>query len=277
ERAGAATTPGGISYKITQPEPQYKPNEFNVERTIEGDRQTIVGSRGETFDSRGAVLAWVRFDVKDKEFDKPAPAKAKFQVNAEIVHNWINYSNLYKQQGQSPTKMMIETLPDNVQEAIKQANVRHSQEGTSAKEEAEKLAAGFPEYLEAPAEKAPELKPPIIDTTKSYIGEHARIMKRMRAGDITVDEVQEAFEIVASSEEAIKAELSKKTIKQLLPFAGMFARGRKKAEVVSMVYSNMLSDYAPGKGIQYAPFSETYVDGVRRAVNALTEEGRIQA
>ena len=77
ERTGAARTPKGIDYKIVQPDAIYKPNEYVVERIIKGDRQTIVGLRGEVFESRAQVIAWVRMDAKEKDFERAATVEEK--------------------------------------------------------------------------------------------------------------------------------------------------------------------------------------------------------
>jgi len=63
ERTGAARTPKGIDYKIVEPEA----NQFIVERVTNGNRETIVGMRGQTFESRSQAMAWARSDAKLKD------------------------------------------------------------------------------------------------------------------------------------------------------------------------------------------------------------------
>lgn len=81
ERKGAARTPKGIEYKLVQPDAIYKPNEYAVERVIEGERETIVGMRGEKFESRAQAMSWARSDAKkrDAEF-KGAEEKALKEI-----------------------------------------------------------------------------------------------------------------------------------------------------------------------------------------------------
>ena len=77
ERKGAARTPKGIDYKLVQPDATYRPNDYVVERVIAGERETIVGMRGEKFESRAQAMAWARSDAKQRDAEfKGAEEKA---------------------------------------------------------------------------------------------------------------------------------------------------------------------------------------------------------
>ncbi len=103
--------------------------------------------------------------------------------------------------------------------------------------------------------------------------EHKSVRKRIAEGDITADELKAQFERIMSSKDAILAELSAKTLKELAPNG---TGGRKKSEIVKLVFNSMASRFALGEPVSYNPTGETYEAGLRRAVAKATDES-IQA
>ncbi|GAF72789.1 unnamed protein product, partial [marine sediment metagenome] len=73
EKKGAARLPDGTTYKLTTLGPQDAPA---VERTIAGDREILVGIRGEKFTSLEQARLWAIQDAKDRLRAPEAPAAA---------------------------------------------------------------------------------------------------------------------------------------------------------------------------------------------------------
>lgn len=102
------------------------------------------------------------------------------------------------------------------------------------------------------------------------IEDHRAAMTKMRNGELNAAEWKASFEQVASAEDAIKKQLAAKSMKELAPNGA----GRlTKKQVVDSIYNSMLKRYIGGDSIAYNPISETLVDGIRRSLEGLTDDG----
>lgn len=131
--------------------------------------------------------------------------------------------------------------------------------------------------MESPPGAPPGANPePIADAqAKVYtLAEHQETAKRIQRGEITAEELKATFERVLASEAAIKAELNAKTLKELCGGGG--TGGLKKAEIIERVWDKVLARFVVADGITWQPFSEKYIDAIKRQVAAGTDEA-IQA
>jgi hypothetical protein len=72
---------------------------------------------------------------------------AKWPINADTVHNWVNYCCQYKMTLDCPITALLINLPVNVKATIQGACNRHHQDGTNATNEAQFCVSEHPDYL----------------------------------------------------------------------------------------------------------------------------------
>lgn len=115
---------------------------------------------------------------------------------------------------------------------------------------------------------------PAFATNNPYtLAEHKEFVEKLDLGQVTAQELQEAFERAVGSEVNLKTELKKlkaAELKHLL--RGSFYREEKKDYLVGKVYEGVLRNFSVSEIFSYQPFSETYQDAMRREVSKVTDE-----
>ena len=102
------------------------------------------------------------------------------------------------------------------------------------------------------------------------LAEYPKVRDRIMSGQQTAEEHKDLARWLVRSEEAIKAELDSRTLKQLAPNG--VRSGTTKAEVVSTIYRNMLSRFHLGDSVSYNPFAkETYESALLKQIEATTD------
>ncbi len=109
---------------------------------------------------------------------------------------------------------------------------------------------------------------------------HDDLMKVLADGEpVEPATVQQAFKSLRENKEAIKAELAKSTIPELLKRMGSFGaaryKGEKKATIVSAVYNDMVTDFAylDGNGmLSYSMGKDAMAEAVQKRVDRITPE-----
>jgi hypothetical protein len=139
----------------------------------------------------------------------------------------------------------------------------------------------FKTWLESGNTKEPVSK---LGESKSLLDRHEDTIERMRTGQITLEEYQQAFKDLVKNQAAVTLELAGKTKDELLAAGGgMFAqryRADKKAKVIDALYEDMLEDfvistdgglvsYSMGMGGNYR---EQHRAAIAAKVEAITQE-----
>lgn len=107
--------------------------------------------------------------------------------------------------------------------------------------------------------------------------EHKEFDNRLDLGQVSAEELKSTFERAVSSENSIKAELRKLKVLDLKKrLRGYFCRSEKKEYLVSQAYDKILAAFLAANSFTYEPFSETYVNALRRHILIVTDE-QIQA
>lgn len=101
----------------------------------------------------------------------------------------------------------------------------------------------------------------------SILTKHQENIDRLYDGEMTADEARAAFKEISENEEAIKAELNKKTMKELSPRNLLRL---PKPKLVNSIYRDMLSDYIV-KSFSWDPFSGTYQDAIAKQIEKQTD------
>lgn len=102
------------------------------------------------------------------------------------------------------------------------------------------------------------------------LAEYPKVRDRIMSGQQTAEEHKDLARWLVRSEEAIKAELDSRTLKQLAPNG--VRSGTTKAEVVNTIYRNMLSRFHLGDSVSYNPFAkETYESALLKQIEATTD------
>lgn len=137
-----------------------------------------------------------------------------------------------------------------------------------------------PEHVRAAAINLPgheplmmaHLKPAAFETSEELrpmdMAELATMAQRIFEGRITADELKEGFRRAVASKDAIKAELDKKTIKQLMPGG---ARGYTKKQIIDRKFEAFLDAFNVHGGFTWSPFSETLESALKRQVEKTTD------
>ena len=101
---------------------------------------------------------------------------------------------------------------------------------------------------------------------------HRNLYKSLLTGKATLEEYRRGFSDLLENEEAVRAELSGLTVKDLLKRGGaMFAwrhKGDKKADLVDALYRDMLSDFTLGQPYSVSGFMGMGAEEYRRATEA---------
>jgi hypothetical protein len=109
------------------------------------------------------------------------------------------------------------------------------------------------------------IKPTQIDSYYSFI-------KELQAGNITVAQYQEAFANFLENKDIIKAELSKKTVDQLMKRAGLHTRKSDgKASIIDSVLSGMEMRFALTRAVSYTIGEGGSKEAIQKLVNETTE------
>lgn len=121
------------------------------------------------------------------------------------------------------------------------------------------------------AEKTPpsEPAPATEGAAPLTVADHIETVKALRSGQLTAQQIRDSFERLASNEAAIKAELGKRSIKELAPRG---AGGLSKAKLIDAIFNQMLDRYIVGETLSWSPFSESKIEAQRRQLANLTDE-----
>lgn len=122
------------------------------------------------------------------------------------------------------------------------------------------------------------------ENPKSLAQRHRALYKSLLTGKATLEDYRRGFSDLLENEEAVRAELSSLTIKDLLKRGGtMFAwqhKGDKKADLVDALYRDMLSDFTLGQpysvsgfmGMGEEEYRKATEASIRKIVDAQTEQ-----
>lgn len=116
-----------------------------------------------------------------------------------------------------------------------------------------------------------DVKPDYDYSGTFTLADYEKTRERMFEGDISAEELKSAFESLVRSEEDIKAELNKLTIKQLGKYAGFRSAGDKKQYIVKSAYSSIEGRFHVGDSISYM-MGTKHSDAVRKAIEKQTDE-----
>jgi len=118
----------------------------------------------------------------------------------------------------------------------------------------------------------------------SLVTRHHEFYKSLLTGKATLEAYRNGFSDLLKNEEAVRAELSGMTVKELLERGGaVFAwqhKGDKKADIVDALYRDMLSDFTLGQsysvsgmmGMSAEAYRKATEASIRRIVDAQTEQ-----
>ena len=122
------------------------------------------------------------------------------------------------------------------------------------------------------------------ESPESRIDRHRNLYKSLLTGKATLEEYRRGFSDLLENEEAVRAELSGMTVKELLERGGsMFAwrhKGDRKADIVDALYRDMLSDFTLGQsysvsgmmGMDAEAYRKATEASIRRIVDAQSEQ-----
>ena len=111
-----------------------------------------------------------------------------------------------------------------------------------------------------------------VDTKITNLKELTDFTDKLKNGTVTPEQLKQAYASAVESKEAIRAELAKKTKKQLAPLAGYMSSSDKKSAYIKSAYSNTMQGFVPSMSMSWSPFSETVEEAVQRKVNEATQE-----
>ncbi len=131
------------------------------------------------------------------------------------------------------------------------------------------IRAKADQQLSQRVRKVREEKSPVPAASPYTLAEHPAIARRILAGDITADELKSQFKRLADSEEAVKAELAQKTLKELAPNG---TRGATKAQVINSIYGNLLQRFNVKGSYTWNPLSEKPKQAIARQVEGTTDD-----
>lgn len=101
---------------------------------------------------------------------------------------------------------------------------------------------------------------------------HRNLYKSLLTGKATLEEYRRGFSDLLENEEAVRAELSGMTVKELLERGGsMFAwrhKGDRKADIVDALYRDMLSDFTLGQSYSVSGMMGMGAEAYRKATEA---------
>ena len=156
------------------------------------------------------------------------------------------------------------------------------------KPQTEEETTGQPPEEEISSASKPKKEPQGQTSGKSgdagHVERHRNLYKSLLTGKGTLEDYRRGFSDLLENEEAVRAELSGMTVKELLERGGsMFAwhhKGDRKADIVDALYRDMLSDFALGQPYSVSGFmgmgAEEYRKAteasIRRVVDAQTEQ-----
>ena len=156
------------------------------------------------------------------------------------------------------------------------------------KPQTEEETTGQPPEKDIPSASKPKKEPQGQTSGKpgdaGHVERHRNLYKSLLTGKGTLEDYRRGFSDLLENEEAVRAELSGMTAKELLERGGsMFAwhhKGDRKADIVDALYRDMLSDFALGQPYSVSGFmgmgAEEYRKAteasIRRVVDAQTEQ-----
>jgi hypothetical protein len=112
-----------------------------------------------------------------------------------------------------------------------------------------------------------------IETTGAYtLAEHAEFRKKLNAGEITAEQLKATYLRYVESNEALKAELNKRTLKELAPNG---TQGRKKGEIIKRIVDDLAGWFYLGKSFIWS-HGQDLKEVEKKLVFSVTDE-EIQA
>lgn len=184
-----------------------------------------------------------------------------------------------KEIGKLTSRVPFSSALEMAEEAMPAANAQEASEGPERfiKVAAEEAPQSVPEKAKAAKAKKE------AQASQSRLDRHNAVEAGLREGSLKSEEYKAAFADLVDNADAVKAEMSKLTVDQLLraggPYFAARYKGEKKARIVDAAYERMLETYALGRSYgtnswsmgQYAAYRAKQEQALRELVNATTQ------
>ena len=184
-----------------------------------------------------------------------------------------------KEIGKLTSRVPFSSALEMAEEAMPAANAQEASEGPERfiKVAAEEAPQSVPEKAKAAKAKKE------AQASQSRLDRHNAVEAGLRDGSLKSEEYKAAFADLVDNADAVKAEMSKLTVDQLLraggPYFAARYKGEKKARIVDAAYERMLEIYALGRSYgtnswsmgQYAAYRAKQEQALRELVNATTQ------
>lgn len=184
-----------------------------------------------------------------------------------------------KEIGKLTSRVPFSSALEMAEEAMPAANAQEASEGPERfiKVAAEEAPQSVPEKAKAAKAKKE------AQASQSRLDRHNAVEAGLRDGSLKSEEYKAAFADLVDNADAVKAEMSKLTVDQLLraggPYFAARYKGEKKARIVDAAYERMLETYALGRSYgtnswsmgQYAAYRAKQEQALRELVNATTQ------
>lgn len=216
-------------------------------------------------------------DAEQTTLDTPTAQKEPWEMTRREFVDAVRGGLDFPQLGMSPTPLRVMREAGSFENLDRQAKERHIAEVAEAFYEGKpvpsKVLADYPDLQAKEAESQPETAqsptdilaaalrqaadqiqgkpaaPSAIDTIEAY----EAFSKRLRNGEVTLDEYKQAFQQVKDNKEALVGELKKLTKDQLVKRSRSLrsSKNDSKDELVRQSYDGMLSTFSTGRGVSY--------------------------